>query len=225
MDLTYLGHSTFLIASGGYAVLLDPFMSGNPACTVSHEKIECTHMLISHGHDDHILDAVSIAQRTGCKVYGGYEVCTWLESKEVTNTHGMNLGGTFKTDFGSLKFVNAVHSSTMPDDSPGGNPGGFLLKLEGKEIYYAGDTALTMDMELLGRHNQVSLAFLPIGDVFTMGYEDAAIASEMIQCDTVIGMHYDTFPPIRIDHAKAKKAFAEKGKELILMNIGEKRTF
>jgi L-ascorbate metabolism protein UlaG (beta-lactamase superfamily) len=225
MDVTYLGHSTFLISSGGHQVLFDPFISGNPLSTLSPEKVNCTHMLISHGHSDHVLDAVSIAKRTGCEVYAAYEVVSWLEGQGVGNTHGMNHGGTFNTDFGWLKFVNAVHSSTMPDGNPGGNPGGFVLNIEGKELYYAGDTSLTMDMELLGRYNQITLAFLPIGDVYTMGYEDAAIASELIQCDKIIGMHYDTYTPLRIDHEKAKKAFADKGKELILMPIGEKTTF
>ena len=225
MDVTYFGHSTFLISSGGHSVLFDPYMSANPACTLSPDKVNCTHMLLSHGHGDHVLDAEAIAKRTACHVYSAYEVISWLEAKGVGNTHGMNHGGKFNTDFGWLKFVNAIHSSTLPDGTPGGNPGGFVLQMEGKQLYYAGDTALTMDMELLGRYQDISLAFLPIGDVYTMGYEDAAIASEMIKCDTIIGMHYDTFPPLRIDHDKAKKAFADKGKDLILMSIGEKRTF
>jgi L-ascorbate metabolism protein UlaG (beta-lactamase superfamily) len=225
MKITFYGHATFLMEIQGERILIDPFMSGNPMCEAEPETMQCDYMLLSHGHQDHILDAVEIAKHTGCKVISNFEICGWLGKHGVDNTWSMNHGGTAKLGFGTVKYVNAVHSSVLPDGSNGGNPGGFVINGDGQEIYYAGDTALHMDMELLGRYSNLSLAILPIGDTFTMGYEDAAIAAQMIDCQKVIGMHYDTFPPIEIDHSDAKKAFEAKGKDLILMESGQTLEF
>jgi len=193
MKTIYYGHGTFLMQLDGKQVLIDPFFTGNPISDVDPATIDCDCMLLTHGHGDHISDAVSIAQRTDCRVIANYEIATWLGNQGVKNIHAMNHGGYVKTDWGRLKYVNAVHSSMLPDGSYGGNPGGFILFAEGREIYFAGDTALHMDMKLMGDYNSIDLAILPIGDNFTMGVDDAIIASDFVACDKVLGMHYDTF--------------------------------
>lgn len=225
MEVTYHGHATFHLTLGAHSIILDPFLSGNEKAVAGPENISCTHMLLSHGHQDHVLDAVAIAERTGCQVISNYEIVTWLGEQGISNGQPMNHGGRVSTDFGSVKYVNAVHSSVLPDGTYGGNPGGFIIGHGGKEYYYAGDTALTLDMELLGRYHDLELAFLPIGDVFTMGVEDAVRAAKMVGVKTVIGMHFDTWPLLEIDHADAKARFASEGIELHLMDIGEKKTF
>jgi L-ascorbate metabolism protein UlaG (beta-lactamase superfamily) len=148
------------------------------------------------------------------------EIAGWLGSKGIDNAHGMNIGGGFDFDFGRVKMVNAVHSSTLPDGSAGGNPAGFLLHIEGKKIYYAGDTALTYDMKLLADEH-LDWAILPIGDNYTMGVDDAIKACDFVNCKNVIGMHFDTFPVIKIDKDAAKKKFEAAGLTLKLMEIGE----
>jgi len=221
MRITYYGHSCFGINSNQQALLFDPFISPNElAKEINVDELDCNYLLISHGHADHIADAERIAKRTNATIVSNYEIVTWFAEKGLEKGHPMNLGGKWKFDFGTLKYVNAVHSSMLPDRSYGGNPGGFLLEIEGKTIYYAGDTALFSDMKLIGEYNRPDLAFLPIGDNFTMGIEDAVIAADFIQCDRIIGMHYDSFAPIKIKHENAIEAFRKAGKELILMNIG-----
>ncbi|MEQ8908547.1 MAG: metal-dependent hydrolase [Vicingaceae bacterium] len=220
MKITYYGHSCYLIESGEHKLLLDPFISANElAKEVSADNIDCNYMLITHGHEDHVADAEAIAKRTGAKIISNFEIVNWFQAKGLSNSHPMNHGGQWKFDFGTVKYVNAVHSSVLPDGTYGGNPGGFVLEIEGKTLYYAGDTALHMDMKLIGEFDQPDLAFLPIGDNFTMGVHDAAKAAEFIQCDKIIGMHYATFPYIDIDQEEAKRTFAAHGKELTLMKI------
>ena len=200
---------------------MDPFMSDNEACKVDPLSIDCDYILITHGHWDHMADAETIAKRTSAKLICNYEIGNWYIAKDLENVIQVNQGGTIKTEFGSVKYVSAVHSSSLPDGSYGGNPGGFIISGGGHELYYAGDTALSMDMELIGRHHNLTLALLPIGDTYTMGYQDGAIASEMIQCKEVIGMHFDTWPPLAIDHDAARAAFEAKGARLTLMEIGQ----
>lgn len=221
MKLTFYGHATFGLELAGRSIIIDPFLSGNDKCDIEPASLDCDLMLLSHGHQDHILDAEAIASRTGCKVLCNYEVGNWLMAKGVENITQVNPGGSMHEDKLQIKYVNAVHSSSMPDGSYGGCAGGFIIRSSDICIYYAGDTALHMDMELIGRYEKPDLAILPIGDTFTMGYEDAAIASEMIDCKRCIGMHFDTWPPLAIDHQKATTAFAAKGAELTLMNIGQ----
>lgn len=226
MKITYFGHSCFTLEVNGKVLLFDPFISPNEQA--KHIEINTIHadfILISHGHMDHIADAVSIAQRTGATVISNWEIIQWLNNQGVTNTHPMNIGGHWFFDFGKVKCVNAVHSSSLPDGSYGGNPMGFLLETEEGNVYYAGDTALTMDMKLIGDYKKIDLAFLPIGNNFTMGIDNAVIASDFIRCEKIIGMHFDTFGYIKIDHDEAFGKFAAAGKELILMNIGKSITF
>lgn len=222
MKITYYGHSCFAVEVKGKNLLFDPFISGNPlAAGIDVKKIEADYILLSHGHEDHVADAEAIAKRTSATVVGAFEVVMWLNKKGVEKYHPMNIGGHWIFDFGKVKCVNAVHSSSLPDGSHGGNPMGFLIESSDSNFYYAGDTALSYDMKLIGEYKNIDLAFLPIGNNFTMGIDNAVIAADFIRCDRIIGMHYDTFGFIKINHDEAKQKFANAGKELILMNIGE----
>lgn len=222
MTITFYGHSCFAVNIGGKTLLFDPFITPNPlAAHIDITKIKADFILISHGHEDHIADAVSIAKRTGAKVVSNFEIVTWLAKQGVDNGHGMNTGGHWFFDFGKVKCVNAVHSSSMPDGSYGGTAMGFLIETQEGNFYYSGDTALTYDMKLIGDYKKINFALLPIGNNFTMGIDNALIACDFINCEKVIGLHYDTFGYIKIDHKEAIAKFNDAGKELILMPIGE----
>ncbi len=221
MKITYYGHACVGVELGGKHLLFDPFISPNELATeVKIDQIPAEAILVSHGHGDHIADVEAIGKRTQATVISNFEIASWFGHKGL-NYHPMNHGGQFRFDFGTVKYVNAIHSSGLPDGSNGGNPGGFVVWNAEQCLYFAGDTALTMDMKLIPMTcPKLDVAILPIGDNFTMGYADAVIAAEFVECDKVIGVHYDTFGYIKIDHAAAKKAFADKGKELILLPIG-----
>jgi L-ascorbate metabolism protein UlaG (beta-lactamase superfamily) len=223
MKLTYYGHSCFLVEVQGKKILFDPFISPNELAKgiVSADDIECDYILISHGHADHIADAVSIAKRTGATCVAAYEVYEWLTKQGVEKAHPMNTGGKWKFDFGTVRCVTAQHSSSLPDGSYGGNPMGFIVHTEEGDFYYSGDTALTIDMQLIPGWSELSFAVLPIGDNFTMDAEDAAVAAKFCEATRVVGVHYDTFGFIKIDHDAAKEIFAAAGVELLLPAIGE----
>jgi len=199
MKIEFLGHAAFLITEGEYALLFDPFLTGNPLVTKQPEDIKPTHIFVSHGHSDHLGDAVTIAKAAGAKVYTTFDLAE-VFAKEGVEIEPGNIGGKQPTEFGSVKLFNAVHSSGIP----GGIACGFVIDFLGKKIYFAGDTALFSDMGLL-QFEEIDLAFLPIGDVFTMGIEDAARAVKLIKPDNVIPMHYDTFPPIKTDPEKYRE--------------------
>ena len=227
MKITYAGHACFLVETKGKKLLFDPFISPNELTktstnpSINADLIEADYILISHGHQDHLADAASIAKRTGAKIISNYEIVTWYGAKGLEG-HPMNHGGQWTFDFGIVKYVNAIHSSVLPDGTYGGNPGGFVIWNEEGCFYFAGDTALTMDMKLIPMTcPKLDFAMLPIGDNFTMGIQDAIIASDFIECDKMIACHYDTFGYIKIDHNEAKKSFASKGKELFLLPIGD----
>lgn len=223
MEITFYGHACFSIKTKGKTILFDPFISPNPkAKSVDVNKLTPDYILISHGHEDHLADAETIAKKTNATLVSNFEIVTWYQKKGITKVHPMNHGGSWKFDFGTVKYTNAVHSSMLPDGSYGGNPGGFIVKNEENSFYYSGDTALTMDMKLIGNSEKLDFAVLPIGDNFTMGIDDAIIASDFINCNKIIGVHYDTFGYIEINHKEAIEKFKAKGKELILLNIGEK---
>jgi L-ascorbate metabolism protein UlaG (beta-lactamase superfamily) len=222
MKFTYYGHSCFDVTIDGKIILFDPFITGNPlAASVDIKKIKCDYILISHGHEDHIADAVAIAKNTKAKVVSNFEIITWLEKKGVANVHPMNTGGHWFFDFGKVKCMHAVHSSSLPDGTYGGNPMGFLIESNEGNLYYSGDTALTYDMKLIGDYKNIDVALLPIGNNFTMGVDNALIAADFVKCDKIIGLHYDTFGYIKIDHNEAKEKFTRAGKELFLIDIGK----
>ena len=222
MNLTYYGHSCFSVVINGKNLLFDPFITGNElAKDININNIEADYILLSHAHFDHVADAETIAKRTGATIIANYETAMWFAGKGIEKYQPMNTGGKWKFDFGTVKCVNAVHSSTLPDGSNGGNPMGFIIITDEMNFYYAGDTALTLDMQLIPLFADIDLAILPIGDNFTMGMEDAVQAAKMVQTKMVIGVHYDTFGFIKIDHQKAIDLFKNNELELKLPAIGE----
>lgn len=221
MNTTYYGQSTFMIETGGKKLLFDPFITPNPAAKdIDIDSLKPDYILVSHGHGDHVADLLAIQKSSGAVIICIAEIANWLGTHGVNNAHGMNIGGGFNFDFGRVKMVNAIHSSTLPDGSPGGNPAGFVIYTGGKTLYYAGDTALTYDMKLLADEN-LDWAYLPIGDNYTMGVDDAIKASSFINCKNVIGMHYDTFPVIKINKEEAAEKFIKAGINIKLPEIGE----
>jgi L-ascorbate metabolism protein UlaG (beta-lactamase superfamily) len=221
MNITYYGHSCFGVEINGKHLLFDPFISPNElAKNIDVTTVKADYILISHGHEDHMADAESIAKRTRAKVICNWEINVWLEKKGVENIRPMNIGGKVKLDFGNVKCVVAQHSSSLPDGTYGGNPMGFVIESSEGNFYYAGDTALTYDMKLIGDYRSIDFAFLPIGDNFTMGVDNAMIACDFIKCNDIIGMHYDTFGYIVIDHEQAVSKFMQAGKKLTLLEIG-----
>ncbi|RYD56276.1 MAG: metal-dependent hydrolase [Sphingobacteriales bacterium] len=222
MKFTFYGHSCFAIEVAGKKLLFDPFITGNElAKDIDVNTIEADYILVSHGHSDHVGDLVSIAKRTGATVIGAYEVVAWAQKQGCEKGHGMNFG-PFNFEFGELRYVVAHHSSGLPDGSYGGNPGGFVLKTAEGNFYFAGDTCLTLDMQLIPKYfAKLDFALLPIGGNFTMNVDDAVIASQFIECKKIVGVHFDTFGYIKIDHQQAKDKFKAAGAELILPEIGQ----
>ncbi|MBA3962810.1 MAG: metal-dependent hydrolase [Chthoniobacterales bacterium] len=222
MKFTYYGHACFAVEANEQALLFDPFITPNPlAREIDPEKIDADFIFISHGHNDHMADAVAIAQQTKAMVIAAYEVGSWLEERGIENVVSLNPGGSFRSEFGRVKLTAAIHSSSMSDESYGGNPVGFLVETKDGNFYYSGDTALTYDMKLIREWAKLRFAVLPIGDHFTMGIDDAVRAAEFAGAPKFVGVHYDTFPPIEIDHELAKKTAAAAGLELLLPAIGE----
>jgi L-ascorbate metabolism protein UlaG (beta-lactamase superfamily) len=222
MKLTFYGHASFSVEVTGKTILFDPFISPNPAAKdIDINSLEADYIFLSHGHGDHIADAVAVAKNTGATCVGAAEMEGWLQKNGVQNTHGMNHGGFIHFDFGRVKGVNAIHSSSFPDGSYAGNPLGFVFNTGEADFYFAGDTALTMDMQLIPLWAKLKFAVLPIGGNFTMDVQDALQAAEFIKCDTIVGVHYNTFPPITIDADAAVRLFEKAGKKLLLPKIGE----
>ncbi len=222
MKLTFFGQNSFHIVIDDINIIVDPFISGN---SLSKDKVDiktlkADFILLTHAHQDHVLDAEAIAKNTGATIVSNYEIANYYEAKEL-KVHPMNHGGKWQFPFGELKYVNAIHTSSFEDGTYGGQPGGFILKTKEKTVYIAGDTALTMDMKLIPMSYKLDLAILPIGDNFTMGVDDAVIASDFVDCNRILGCHYDTFGFIEIDKEKAQTTFSDKGKELILLGINE----
>ena len=224
MKITYLGHATLTIEVKNTNILVDPFISGNElASNIDISVLKPDYILVTHAHQDHILDVETIARRAGSQIISNFEIVNYYEKIGI-NGHPMNHGGSWKFNFGRITYTNAIHTSSFPDGSYGGQPGGFILETDEGNIYIAGDTALTMDMKLIPLQTKLDLAILPIGDNFTMGIESAVIASDFIECNHILGVHYDTFGYIKIDHTKAKEMFSKSGKNLELLDIGDSLT-
>ncbi|HEX3626097.1 MAG TPA: metal-dependent hydrolase [Verrucomicrobiae bacterium] len=221
MKITYYGHACFGAEINGKHLLFDPFITQNSlAKSIDIKKIKADYILVTHAHDDHLADASAIAAQTGATVVTNFEVAEWLGKNGVKKVYGLNPGGSYPFDFGRAKFVHAIHSSSFPDGSYGGVPGGFVVESRDANFYYSGDTALTLDMKLFGEATKLKFAILPVGGNFTMDVDDAIRAAGFLQCKEVMGVHYDTFPPIKIDHAAAKEKFRAAGLTLHLLQIG-----
>ena len=208
LTYTYYGHSCFLLNDGKYKVLTDPFLTENPLATAKPEDIQCDFILVSHGHFDHLGQAEEIAKRTGAQVLAIPEI---LGTMDGINGHGMNVGGTVKLPFGSVKMVPAIHSCMVA----GGVAAGFVIEIGGQVVYFAGDTGLFSDMKLIGELCGVTVAVLPIGDNFTMGIKEAVVAAEFVDAKKVIPIHYNTWPLIAADAAEFKKQVEAKGKATV----------
>ena len=226
MKVTYYGHACFSVLVNHRTLLFDPFITGNPlAKAIDVNSVPADFILVSHGHGDHVADAVAIAKRANALVIANFEIVNWLSRQGAPRVHPLNQGGGFAFDFGRAKLVNAIHSSTMPDGTYGGNPGGFVVESSDGNFYYSGDTALTMDMKLIGESTCLKFAALPIGDNFTMGVDDAIKAAELVRCQEVLGLHYNTFPPIKIDPPAAIEKFKAARQHLHLLLPGESHNF
>ncbi|MFC4403672.1 metal-dependent hydrolase [Gracilibacillus xinjiangensis] len=225
MRVSFHGQSVVKILTEKHTILIDPFITGNGLCDLNAEEEKPDVILLTHGHNDHVGDTISIAKRSNCLVVAPNELAVYLESRGL-KTHPMHIGGAHQFEFGKVKFTQAFHGSMFTDENGekvyGGMPGGILFTAEGKTIYHAGDTALFSDLKLIGEMNDIDLAFLPIGDNFTMGPEDALIAAEWIKAKKVVPIHYNTFPLIEQDG----EGFANKVKpgEGIALQPGESVT-
>jgi L-ascorbate metabolism protein UlaG (beta-lactamase superfamily) len=224
VNITWFGHNCWSINTVGKTILLDPFLDESPTAPVKAADVKADFMLVSHGHFDHIADAARIAMRTGATVLANFEVGQWLHKQGVAEEKiiGMNPGGGVQQPFGHAKFTIAHHSSSMPDGSYGGVPGGFLLSLDGARVYFACDTALFLDMKLIGAGG-LDLAVLPIGDRFTMGPADSIDAIKFLSPKRVAPCHYNTWPPIEQDAAAwASQVRSHTAAEPMVLAPGER---
>ncbi len=222
--LHFLGHGTFLVETNGTHVLIDPFLTDNPAASVSADDVPADVIILTHGHGDHVGDAVAVAGRTGALVIANFEIVQWLGAQGVDNSHPLHIGGAHAFDWGTVKLTIAHHGSMLPDGSDGGNPCGVLLKLEDGTIYHAADTGLFYDMKLIGEEG-IDLTILPIGDNFTMGPDDAIRAVKLIEPKRVIPDHYNTWPLIEQDaDAWAERVRQETTAEPLVLAAGDSCT-
>ncbi|MDN3706509.1 metal-dependent hydrolase [Myroides ceti] len=222
MKITYYGHASLGIEVNGRNIIVDPFISANErASHIDVSSLKADYILLTHAHGDHVLDVETIVKNNSeAVIVSNAEIASYYEAKGY-KTHPMNHGGTWNFDFGKVKYVNAIHSSSFPDGTYGGNPGGFVIETDEKNVYIAGDTALTYDMKLIPMRAPLDLAILPIGNNFTMDVDDATIAAEFLEVDRVLGYHFDTFGFIKIEKEVAIQKFANKKKDLVLLEIGD----
>lgn len=220
MKFTFFGHACFMIETMGKNLLFDPYITPNGlAANVDVNALKPDYIILSHGHEDHVTDVELIYNNSNATIISNFEVVNWFGSKGLDRGHPMNPGGKWQFDFGTLKMVNAIHSSSMPDGSYGGVPVGIVITNQEGNFYYSGDTALTKDMELIGEEFDLNFAIMPIGDNFTMGVSDALKACKMVKTDKLIGVHFDTFPYVVIDHDEAMRTASSYGVNFFLPEI------
>ena len=219
-QLTWLGHGGFRVDTGSHTVLIDPFLTGNPAAAASADSIPADFIIVTHGHGDHVGDTVEIAKRTGATVIANFEITEWLSKQGVEKLHAQHIGGSHRHPFGTVKLTIAHHGSMLPDGSYGGNPCGVLLKLADGTIYHAADTGLFGDMQLIGEEG-IDIAILPIGDNYTMGPGDAVRAVKLIRPKRVIPDHFNTWPAIAQDvEAWAQRVRSETSATPVVLKPG-----
>lgn len=226
MEIIYHGQSCIEANLGGFNILFDPYITPNPLVKdkdISHLKPD--YILITHGHGDHTADVETIAKNSNAAIISNFEIVNWFLDKGVESGHGMNIGGKYEFEFGTVKMVNALHSSSLPGGIYAGNPAGYVIKSGEKTFYHAGDTGLCSEMTFIGEEFNLDFAILPIGDNFTMGIDDALKAAKMVGVEQVVAMHFDTFPVIEIDHKVCKSKAQENGVNLIIPEIGERLKF
>lgn len=222
LKITFIGHSCFAVDSGEHKLLIDPYITGNPTAKSSKELEAADFILISHGHGDHLGDAISIAKKNNSAIISNFELCTYCQSQGVKEVHPMHIGGHHEFPFGSVKLTIAHHGSTIGDKLQyGGNPVGFIIHIGGKTLYHAGDTGLFLDMQLIGELDPIDLAMLPIGDNFTMNVTDAIKAVEFLKPKKAIPMHYNTFDLIACDPCDFRDGIKPLGVEGIILECGE----
>jgi L-ascorbate metabolism protein UlaG (beta-lactamase superfamily) len=226
MEIRFLGQACFELSEGDARVLVDPFLKpNNPVSPVTADEVEPTHVLLTHGHADHLADAVAVAKRTGAQCVAIVELANWMAAQGVGAVTDPNLGGTVEFDWGWVKLVQAFHTNTMPDGTSVGMPAGLVINLGGKTVYHLGDTCLFGDMKLIAERTPVDVALIPIGGHYTMDRHDAVVAADFVGAETVIPMHYNTFPPIQAD-AEAFKAEVESttSSKVVVLDPGESHT-
>jgi L-ascorbate metabolism protein UlaG (beta-lactamase superfamily) len=225
---TFLGHACFQLEADGTSLIVDPFLTGNPKAARKADDVSCNYVLITHGHGDHLGDAISIAKRNNATIISNYEVATYCGTQGATS-HPMHIGGSHRFPFGRVKLTIAHHGSGLQTDDGGmlylGNPAGLLIELGGKWVYHAGDTGLFYDMKLIGETTPIDLALLPIGDNFTMGIDDAVRAAEFLQAKLTVPMHYGTFDIIEADPNEFVTKVKAKGLNAQVLPIGESLEF
>jgi L-ascorbate metabolism protein UlaG (beta-lactamase superfamily) len=221
IKFTWYGHAVLGLEIDKYKLIVDPFLTGNPAAKITPDKVQAEYILISHGHGDHIGDAIDIAKRTGATIITNNEIAHWFNSKGVDKTEGQHIGGGHMYPFGYLKLTQALHGSMLPDGSNGGNPCGFLITADKKKIYLACDTGLFGDMKLIGEEG-IDLAVLPIGDYYTMGPDDALRATKMLQAKNIVPVHYNTFDLLKQDAGQwAQAVEKETGSKVHVLKPGD----
>jgi L-ascorbate metabolism protein UlaG (beta-lactamase superfamily) len=220
LKLTYHGHSCFELEADGHRVIVDPFIKGNSHAKIRPSDVEVEAVLVSHGHGDHVGDALEIARKNKCPVISNFEIANWFGGQGV-EVHPMHIGGSHTFPFGRVKLTPAVHGSALPDGTGGGLAAGILFWMGGKCVYYAGDTGIHSDMGLYGRLNPIDLALLPIGDNFTMGVDDAVEAALLCQAKEAMPIHYDTFPVIAADPKEFVRKLESRGGKGRIAGFGE----